>query len=57
MNWFGWVLWHINHCRLFSAKCALYIYIKYVIFYYKIEELICIDDFIIDDFIIETDCE
>ena len=18
--WFGWVLWHINHCRLFNAK-------------------------------------
>ena len=20
MIWFGWVLWHINHCRLFNAK-------------------------------------
>ena len=20
MIWFGWVLWHINHCRLFDAK-------------------------------------
>ena len=19
MIWFGWVLWHINHCRLFNA--------------------------------------
>ena len=25
--WFGWVLWHINHCRLFNAKSSLYIYI------------------------------
>ena len=23
----GWVLWHINHCRLFNAKSYLYIYI------------------------------
>ena len=23
----GWVLWHINHCRLFNAKSSLYIYI------------------------------
>ena len=21
---FGWVLWHINHCRLFNAKSCLY---------------------------------
>ena len=27
--WFGWVLWYINHCRLFNAKSSLYIYIKY----------------------------
>ena len=27
MIWFGWVLWHINHCRLFNAKSSLYIYI------------------------------
>ena len=20
MIWFGWVLWHINHCWLFNAK-------------------------------------
>ena len=32
MIWFGWVLWHINHCRLFNAKSSLYIYIKYVWF-------------------------
>ena len=27
--WFGLVLWHINHSRLFNAKSSLYIYIKY----------------------------
>ena len=27
---FGWVLWHINHCRLFKGKFLLYIYIKYI---------------------------
>ena len=27
MVWFGWVLWHINHCRSFNAKSSLYIYI------------------------------
>ena len=27
--WFGCVLWHINHCRLFIAKSFVYIYIKY----------------------------
>ena len=21
--WFGWVLWHIKHCRLFNAKFFL----------------------------------
>ena len=30
--WFGLVLWHINHCRLFNAKSSLYIYIKYIWF-------------------------
>ena len=29
MIWLGWVLWHINHYRLFNAKSSLYIYIKY----------------------------
>ena len=24
MVWFGLVLWHINHCRLFDAKSILY---------------------------------
>ena len=32
MIWFGWVLWHINHCRLFNAKSFLYLYIKYIRF-------------------------
>ena len=30
MIWSGWVLWHINHCRLFYAKSSLYVYIKYI---------------------------
>ena len=30
MIWFGWVLWHINLCRLFNAQSSLYIYIKYI---------------------------
>ena len=28
----GWVLWHINNCRLFKAKSFLYIYVKYIWF-------------------------
>ena len=32
MIWFGWVLCHINHCRLFNPKSSLYIYTKYVQF-------------------------
>ena len=28
--WFSWVLWHINHYRLFNVKSFLYIYIKYI---------------------------
>ena len=31
-NLVGWILWHINHCRLFNAKSSLYIYIKYIRF-------------------------
>ena len=27
MIWFGWFLWHINHCRSLIAKFSLYIYI------------------------------
>ena len=30
MIWIDWVLWHMNHCRLFNAKSSLYIYIKYI---------------------------
>ena len=30
--WFGWVLQHIKHSRLFNAKSSLYIYIKYIWF-------------------------
>ena len=30
MIWFGLVLGHINHCRLFNAKFSIYIYIKFV---------------------------
>ena len=32
MIWFGFVLWHINYCRLFNAKSSLYICIKYIWF-------------------------
>ena len=32
MIWFGWVLWHINHCKLFNVESSLYIYIKYIRF-------------------------
>ena len=32
MFWFGWVLWHINHCGVFNAKSCFYIYIKYICF-------------------------
>ena len=28
----GWLLWHINHCRLFDTKSSLYIYVRYVLF-------------------------
>ena len=31
--WFGLVLWHINHCRLFNAKSFLYIYLIYCIWF------------------------
>ena len=30
--WLDWVLWHINHCKLFKAKSSLYIYIRYILF-------------------------
>ena len=25
--WLGWILWHINHCRLFNAKPFFFTYI------------------------------
>ena len=28
--WLGWVLWHINHSKLFNTKFSLYMYIKYM---------------------------
>ena len=43
--WFGRVLWHINHCRLFNAKSFLYIYIRYIWFglvgFYGISTIVC----------------
>ena len=30
---FCWVLWHINHYRLFNAKSCLYISIRYMIWF------------------------
>ena len=30
MIWFGWVLWHINHCWILNDKSSLYIYIIYI---------------------------
>ena len=32
VDWFGLVLWHINHFRLFNAKSSSYINIKYIWF-------------------------
>ena len=32
MIWFSWVLWHINHCRLFNAKSSSYIDINNIRF-------------------------
>ena len=29
MIWLGWILWHINHCRLFNAKSSLYILVGF----------------------------
>ena len=39
MIWFAWVLWHINHGRLFNAKSSLYIYIKYVLFGWVLRDI------------------
>ena len=35
MIWFGWVLWHINRCRLFNDK---YIY-TYILDIYDLDWL------------------
>ena len=32
MIWFVWILYYINHCKLFNAKSSFYIYIKYIRF-------------------------
>ena len=39
MIWLGWVLWHINYCRLFNAKSSLYIYIKYMIWFGVVDNM------------------
>ena len=40
-NWFGLVLGHINHCRLFNAKSCLYfIYSIYIIWCYGISIIV-----------------
>ena len=31
LNIYGWILWHINHCRFVNAKSSLFIYIKYML--------------------------
>ena len=34
MIWFGWLLWYINHCRLFNAKSSYtYIFNIYIIWF------------------------
>ena len=30
MVWFDFILWQVNHSRLFNANSSLYIYIKYI---------------------------
>ena len=40
MIWFGWVLWHINHCRLFNAKSSLFIYIYDLVWFYGISTIV-----------------
>ena len=41
---FGWVLWRINHCRLFNAKSSLYIYVNYIwfdlVWFYDISSIV-----------------
>ena len=43
MIWFGWLLWHINHCRLFNAESSSYIYIKYIGFGLVSLDLVSLD--------------
>ena len=31
--WFGLILWHINHCRLFNAESSLKVCIEYMIWF------------------------
>ena len=40
MIWLGWVLWHINHFRIFHAKSAIYIYIYIYIYILDIYNLV-----------------
>ena len=44
MIWFCFVLWHINHCRLFNTKSSLFIYIKYtgfsLVVFYEISTIV-----------------
>ena len=48
MIWLSWVLWHINHCRLFNAKTSLYIYIKYLRFcLVQFSDILTIVDYLI----------
>ena len=41
---FGWVLWHINHYKLFNAKSSLDIFIKYIrfglVWFYSISSIV-----------------
>ena len=30
-DWFGLVLWHINHCSLLNAKSSIHMYQMYVL--------------------------
>ena len=40
IDWFGLILWHINHCRLFNATLSLYISIRYIWFWIEIVDSI-----------------
>ena len=49
MIWFGWVLWHINHCRLFHVKSSLYIYIKCMIWFDWVYSILTIVGYLISN--------